>query len=236
MQLNKLDSIFKIISAEQEKDIKKMLRTITKYKYTYPWDNLENDLIRKNHDSISLVGYGSLINRASASLTTRVKERKKVIAFGIRRIFNYIIPSNTKRYGDIVDKRACAALNIKITGRYNDIINALLFEVPVSDIAALRDREKAYDLINVPCLYWDELEAPPFPAFILYCPYDSFDGQVKTSPDIVPHLGYYNVCRDGAMELGEEFLDCWLNTTYLADGKTSVKIWEQKQLNRDIKK
>lgn len=232
---NKLNMLFKTISAEQEEEIKKILHTIMLYKYSYPWNNLENDLIKQNQDSISLIGYGSLINRVSASLTITDTRHKKVFAFGIRRVFNYKIPSNIIRYGDIVDNRACAALNIKVTGKYNDVINAILVKVPVSDIPALRVREIAYDLIKVPCLYWDKIEKPPFMAYILHCPYNSFDGQVKTSSNIEPHLGYYNVCRDGAREFGKEFLSCWLDTTYLADGKTSVRIWEQKQLNQNIK-
>ena len=43
---------------------------------------------------------------------------------------------------------------------------------------------------------------------------------------ILPHKGYYNVCRDGAAKISDEFLDYFLETSFLADGKTKVKEWE----------
>ncbi len=197
--------------------------------YLYPWKFLERDLNRRGFSSISIVGYGSLLNSTSAGEIlhdTPLGPRQPVIAFGTHRIFNYQMSPDGGRYGPPTKVLARAALNTRITGDINDAVNGVLLEIPVGDIPAIRKREFGYDLIPVACLGWNTLEKAPFLAYILRCPDKPRRGKKLTNDRLEPHREYYRVCRRGAAELGEEFLRFWLSTTYLADGITSMGQWE----------
>ena len=199
----------------------------TRYSKQYPWEGLKEYLEKQNETKLKIIGYGSLLNARSAALTVTAQKRTPVIAFGVNRVFNYVIPENNARYGVSDHPRRRAALNIMVTNKVSDFINGLLIEMPLSDIQALREREVAYDLIQVPCILWNNWNNKPFYAYILYCPYKEFDGEEKTSTNIEPHTVYYQVCRDGAQSFGDDFLKCWKSTTFLVDGNTSMEIWEK---------
>ena len=149
-----------------------------------------------------------------------------VVAFGVYRVFNYKIPQNNFRYGlpDYPDRQA--ALNSEVTHHADDFINGLLLEVSLQDIQTLRERELNYDLIRVPCLEWDNLDKKPFLAYILHSPQQEVNLKGRQIRDIKPHTQYYRVCRDGAQSLGNNFLECWKSTTFLADNITSMNGWE----------
>ena len=197
--------------------------------YMYPWDNLESKLKEKNRSGFLMVGYGSLINTASAAHTLDNKTLSTylpVIAFGARRLFNYEMPANIDRYEPPREPDARAALNVIFTGKPEDIVNGVLIEVPLAEIPAMRKREIAYDLVPVVCLKWNEFEKPPFDAYILRCPNRMWKGKYYTSNEITPHHHYYSVCREGAGKIDDNFLRLWLATTFLADGVTPVAKWE----------
>lgn len=193
----------------------------------YPWNGLEDIILKQNKTTFHIVGYGSLINANSAALTVTVQKRVPILAFGVYRKFNYLIPQDNVRYGKAENSIQRAALNIEVTDDVNDFINALLIEIPLNDISALRDREIAYDLIQVPCVLWDNRNSESFYAYLLYCPYKEFQGIEKTNDDLEPHIEYYKVCREGAQSFGDEFLKCWKATSFLADGKSSMNYWEK---------
>ena len=197
--------------------------------YIYPWLNLEGDLKRDSREGLSCVGYGSLVNRASAARTLSREWKAVVIAFGVRRVFNlFMEDAGLKRYSSPTNPRARAALNVISTGQSHDAVNGVLFDVGIADIPAFRTREIGYDLIPVACMDWTRRDAPPFTSYILACPNEPRDGKIRTSRDIEPHVEYYQLCRAGAAALGDEFLKFWLATTFLADGVTSVATWEQR--------
>lgn len=197
-----------------------------RYSTKYPWVDFEDYLEKQNENTLKLIGYGSLINARSAALTVTAQSRTPVMAFGVYRIFNYVIPQNNQKYTFVDFSNKRAALNIEVTNKVNDFINGLLIEIPVDDIQALREREIAYDLIQLPCVLWDAMDNELFYSYILYCPYREYDGQEKTKLNIEPHADYYKVCRDGAQSIGDDFLKCWKSTTFLADGVSSVDRWE----------
>jgi cation transport regulator ChaC len=192
--------------------------------YRYPWEGLEDDLIASGREEIALLGYGSLVSRTSAALTVSSHDRVAAIGFGIRRVFNYEIPADNPRYSPTDDAAARAALNVRLTDTVNDAVNGVLLDVPLVDIDALRKREVAYDLLQVPCLLWGELERNPTPAWIVRSPED---GRGRTNNTLTPHPDYYNLCRSGAARFGDSYLAFWLGTTYLADGVTPVAKWEE---------
>jgi len=194
--------------------------------HVYPWDSLEEGLRQKGRDGLLVLAYGSLVNRASAAHTLTQTAGTPAIGFGIRRVFNYIVPEHNPRYGPPPDSVTRAALNVVPTGRIGDVVNGVLLEVPLDEIGAFRSREVGYDLVSVPCIPWHDRNAPPFLAHTLHCPDEPRGGVVRTAQGINPHPEYYRVCREGAEELGESFLETWLATSFLADLSTPVRLWE----------
>jgi hypothetical protein len=194
--------------------------------YPYPWDGLEEDLARVGDGSLRLLGYGSLVNSISAARTLTTGVREPIIAVGARRIFNYEMPGPTSRYGPPAHPNARALLNLRVTGRLQDMVNGVLIETPPSDIPALRSREVGYDLVAVACINWHRREEPPSLAYTFQRYDESEEGRAAEDTSIEPHDEYYRVCRQGAAEYGDDFLRFWLATTYLADGTTLVQEWD----------
>ena len=219
------------ITSDQVARLSRMLEELRHEQvYSYPWESLEGDMERQELSRLILVGYGSLINARSAAVTIHsniVATRFPVIAFGVRRLFNYLMSADGGRYGPAADPLDRAALNVQITGEVSDAANGVLLENTKESIPALRTREAGYDLAPVACLPWADLAAPPFRAYVLSSP---TGGQWEAGPltdRLMPHRAYYQVCRQGAAEFGEDFLDFWLATTYLADGITPASQWER---------
>ncbi len=218
------------LSTAQTEAVSKMIACVAKEpSYHYPWDTLEEKLGASSTSEIIIVGYGSLLNISSAAHTLSEQSLstcQPVIAFGARRLFNYEMPLDIDRYAAPIHSVARAALNVRITGKVDDVVNGIAVKLPPGDIPAMRKREVGYDLVPVACLRWNEFTKPPFQAHILCCFDEPREGQRHTSDKIEPHRHYYSLCREGASKFGEEFLRLWLATTYLADEITPVAQWE----------
>lgn len=218
------------LSAAQTGAVLRMMPGAAKEtKYRYPWDGLEEEMEANCLTEMTMVGYGSLANSESARRTLSegvLGTFQPAIAFGVRRLFNYEMPADVDRYAPAIHPLARAALNASPTGKIDDIVNGIVMKLSVTEIPAMREREVGYDLVPVACLEWNDLERPPFLAYILCCFDEPREGKCHTNDKIEPHRGYYSVCRKGASEFGEEFLRLWLTTTYLADGVTPVAEWE----------
>lgn len=219
----------RLSTAQTEAISRMMAETAKEPTYRYPWDMLEDELEARRVSEITVVGYGSLVNSASVAQTLSEQSLatcQPVIAFGARRLFNYEMPLDLDRYAPPIHPLARAALNIRLTGNKDDVVNGIAMKLSPTDIPAMREREVWYDLVPVACLRWNKLEKPPFLAHILCC-FDEFrEGKRHTNDKIEPHRQYYSLCRKGASEFGEEFLRLWLATTYLADAVTPVAQWE----------
>lgn len=193
--------------------------------YPYPWEHLERDLAGSGRPSLPMVGYGSLVNLQSAARTLREEALTAsfpVVVFGARRVFDYEIGPHVKRYRPGMGT-ARAGLNAYVTREPCDVLNGLLYPIFPADVAQLRRREVDYDLVPAPYLAWEHrTESEPRVAYILHRPRRPGQG----SRDMTPHLDYYRICRDGARQVGAEFLALWLRSTYLADGVTPVGEWE----------
>ena len=195
-------------------------------RFVYPWDRLETTLT-DGVQSLSVVGYGSLLNRSSSANTlseTALAARRPVLAFGVLRLFNYDMDTVSGRYGPPVAAGPRAALNARVTGQVRDVINGVLVPVSLSDVEPFRGREVGYDLEPVPCLDWEQ-RGSLFVAYVLCSPDEPRAGKTRTSPELEPHRAYYDVCHRGAGEFGEKFLDFWLASTFLGDGVTPVAEW-----------
>ena len=167
-------------------------------RFVYPWDRLETTLT-DGVQSLSVVGYGSLLNRSSSANTlseTALAARRPVLAFGVLRLFNYDMDTVSGRYGPPVAAGPRAALNARVTGQVRDVINGVLVPVSLSDVEPFRGREVGYDLEPVPCLDWEQ-RGSLFVAYVLCSPDEPRAGREALRLD--PR--YINGHRDLAMSL-----------------------------------
>ena len=207
------------------------LKTLDEAGFEYPWNGMEEAVAKTSENTLLLVGYGSLLNRDSAARTIKDTPREghpPVLALGARRVFNYVIPgARLKSYGGNFPPRERAALNVDYTRSPADALNGRLLTVAPPDLAALREREFGYDLRPVVCVRWGEWEAAPFTASVLVAAEGTRGGRQVIDNDALPHPLYAGLCRAGAHAVSEAFLQLYLETTFLADRKTSLAEWEK---------
>lgn len=216
------------IDVNQRAQLVRLLSDVRERPYrAYPWEGLAAELRKTEVGALRLLAYGSLMNPESANSTlSKFKPGRPIISFGVRRVFDYKIPPDNSRYGPIRNAREAAALNVLATFEVDDLMNGVLLEIDPADVASVRAREVGYDLIPILCSFLDLSGLQPFVAWTLRCPKVSADGIRRTDTSLLPHRNYYRVCREAAAARGDEFLRFWLETTFLADGCTSVRTWE----------
>jgi predicted ATPase len=200
--------------------------------FEYPWSSIESYTEGKGHTSIKLFSYGSLHNVFSSNSSNGSKPTysyKPAIGFGIRRLLNYNIPDEILYrpiYQPLAGPNARGLFNVKFTGSITDTVNGVLLDIDIVDISKFRTKEVGYDLIPIICIDWDDHGKEPILAYTLTCPERMFKGKSLTNSELSPHPKYYKICREGAAKISEEFLDYFLESSYLSDNKTLVKDWE----------
>jgi hypothetical protein len=208
-----VSAVDEVLAAVRLADVAEALRIARRVPVLrYPWDGLED---RFRGGGLPLVGYGSLVNAASAAVTLgpeTVAALEPVVAFGGRRLFDYAMKEIPPRYDVPAGPRERAALDVRVTDDPRDAFNGVRLVLPPEDVEAFREREKEYDLTPFVCLPWSDLDAVPDLVWGLTCP--------DPARDVDPHPRYVEVCREGARSFGEDFLAFWRATTYLADGVT----------------
>lgn len=209
-----------------QQSIRRQLEKNRGMRFAYPWAELETVLGQRGGDPPSLVGYGSLLNAKSAARTvagTPEKGHPPVVAFGGRRVYEYIIPQKVlDRYGEKAEPSEGAALNLRPTGSADDLFNGRLIPLDLNDLEGLRERERAYDLEPVIVVPWGQWDQTPQLAFALACPPVEFEGRAFVDPELKPYPPYHRLCLEGAAAVSPEFADLFLQSTYLGDGETLV--------------
>ncbi len=90
--------------------------------FEYPWPGLERYLQMQGSSSILLFGYGSLLNRASASETISehmVDLHEKAVAFGVVRLLDYDMPpavAQRSAYRGHTENLDRGLFNLRFTG------------------------------------------------------------------------------------------------------------------------
>lgn len=219
------------LSTDREKKVRELMREAAGVSaFSYPWDGLEDSLREAGDATLRLVGYGSLVNAASAAMTVSnpgVRAMRPVVAFGVRRVFNYVMNPANSSYSPSTLPQARALLNVRVSGKIEHALNGTLLEVGLEDLPALRERESDYDLAPVVCLNWGAEHRDPFVAWILVCHEGSERGRRRVDNGLLPNRDYYEICRAGAASFGAEFLCAWLDSTFLGNGEISVRTWER---------
>lgn len=191
------------------------------------------DFEKCGEGKILLFGYGSLMNTTSASRSVgneAVESMKPAIAFGLKRLFNYKA-ANVTRWGFDLPSKEKAMLNVTPTTTYNEVINGVVMKISPEDLASLVQREEGYDLAPVLVTDWENISNKnPEPviqiAYTFLVPNELRRGIAYAQTNYYPVRGYLHAVEDGASAFGQDFLNFWKNTTYLADGTTKVHEWD----------
>ncbi len=184
----------------------------------------ERDKLIRSGDSPALVvGYGTLLSRASLASTVGVGGQTKtfipVVVNGFRRIFNLRPGHYEPSYHLTHEPVELAAMNVQPMDA--STFNGVAFPVSKKDLEVLDEREKYYQRI--------EVRIDPFPgsgslaggreAFVYSAGPES--PWVIDDPDLLrPHWRDLILAREGAYALGRPFGEMFDSTTYLAGGRT----------------
>lgn len=183
---------------------------------------------------VRIFGYGSLINKASAGRSVKpeaVSSMRPVVAFGVKRVFNYKA-SKTDHWGSDQHPKEKAMLNLIPSLNYASIVNGVVMDVDEEDLARLVQRETGYDLVPVLIASWTDvmnqnasLEVQVAYTFVSAA--ELRDHRIYTSTQFYPVRGYLNAIQEGNLEYGKEFSSLWDRSTYLADGTTTIEKWDK---------
>ena len=196
--------------------------------FQYPWTNppLDQVIVKLPNQVLPLIGYGSLLNVKYVTNTVKYvldQGYQPVICVGAKRVFNYKVDQkrlNAKYPGPRLSNEI-AALNLIYTKDASNLFNGRKVLVTTNDVQALREREVGYDLRPVACLDWLNWDAPIFLGYALVAKAD------RTDDGTLPNPWYTQVCEDGAQSVSHDFLELFLDTTYLANQKTTLRRCEQ---------
>ena len=208
----------------------------------YPNRGYEKILEKYENQKVLLFGYGSLMNKESASRSLKpeaVESMVPVVAFGVKRIFNYKA-SKTDQWGRDLNPLEKAMLNLIPTTTYKSIANGVMIEVDQEDFMRLVQREVGYDLMPILVADWDSViaENPCVKMQVAYTfivPDEIRNGVDYTQTKYYPVRGYLHASEDGASVFGKAFLKLFDYTSFLANGTTRVNQWDQKDFETLLK-
>ena len=192
-----------------------------KYDENYNWPHWSEFL--KQQGNAEFVVYGTLINNNSASQTLNQSgERKPINAFGVRRVFNFVLEDkNYVDHGGLYRrskfKNHNATLNVQETGDEEDIVNGVLMKVTREGVDALAEREAGYGIIPIVYGLVDDPEKVS-KAYMFIARKRSPEIGHRVKDDVLPNESALEICLAGANEYGRGFLDTWIRHCYLADG------------------
>lgn len=212
-------------------------------KFEYPFDEKLKDYLNSlETDTIPIFSYGSLLNHESAKRSVSeqtLNTMEPAVGFGLQRVFNRDIDiSESDRYDQDHPKER-GMLNVEYTGSFQDLINGVIINITQDEIEDICIREDGYDLVPIFNMHWDTFSDPKIEnykethtsiSYTFYAPDEERQGSIPVDESIFPIKQYYKLVKNGAKKYGQDFLDLWVDTTFLADKETNVKQWE-KELN-----
>jgi hypothetical protein len=193
----------------------------------YPWESF-----LKNTEKFNVFGYGSLINQYSSQQTINNSNALiPVIGYGVKRVMNYDPDENVRSRAVYQDPDRgdsyFGVFNMEYTGNKNDKANGVMRVVEKSDFENFVAREVGYSLVKITCKSFDIRNEEPIEAYTLVAPL-TYNGRQLVNNKLLPNVPYYILCRNGAEAVSPKFLEAWLDTSFLGDGRT-VRAWEKEE-------
>jgi len=188
---------------------------------------------------ISVVGFGSLLSERSARDTVPGLANYRLVQVpGYRRIFNkvgIVFIAGHGQPADSLEVSSCSTEPCK-----NTRITVARFDCPVEQFTELYEREHRYRWVEVEPVGLDGSPQPPARMCTRYSDleyrlnkcvtdeeYHERVGRYYQGPiwrdDILPFPRYLKFCLVSAAAHGSAVLDNFLDTSFLADGNTSVR-------------
>ena len=165
---------------------------------------------------VKIVGYGSLINKASFERTIPWRKPQQIWVRGYKRVFN-LIPSRLQLY-KLYDanhaKGEIAVLNA-VPDKDSEF-NALLFEINEGELDIIKLRLKSYHAEETDV--FDFKTNKKISKVLIFVGNEKCSGEEILNNDILPIPKYVELCKKGAKTVGKNFYKEWLNTTYRGDG------------------
>ncbi len=183
---------------------------------------------------VLIFGYGSLMNKVSAARSMKseaVESMQPVVAFGVKRLFNYKV-TDPSRWGPDQNRKERAMLNLAQTVNIGSMANGVILEVDAQDLSSLVARETGYDLVPILVASWDDVQAQNVDveiriAYTFVAVNELRNNIAYTSTEYYPVIGYLHAVQEAAKTYGEEFASFWNATTYLANGTTPIEGWDE---------
>lgn len=144
---------------------------------------------------------------------------RAVLSFGIKRVFSYEVDNLGESPLGLPSPETpleTANLAVEVTEKITDLLPGTVYEVD-----ALPEVAEGLYFEKVRFVDFDAVELGTLPpveeAYVLV-------NSVKKR-DALPHQSYLNVCLEGAKRFGKRFLKLFTQSTYLADGRTTILEW-----------
>ena len=161
-----------------------------------------------------VIVYGSLMNKEQF----QGKKFRLVTVKGWKRIFNKVVSRAV--WKPYTNGNVIGTLNIIPESKAS--FNAIAFYVTNEEFASLIEREEDYR--NVTAEMFDFKTGSPLDTGTLFVANENNkSGENIIRDDILPIPKYLTVCREGAYSWQPGFGEVFDETTFIADGKTTVK-------------
>lgn len=197
------------------------------------WDEFEKSFKNDNSNEFYLFGFGSLMNNCC---NYNQSNNIASVLYGMKRVYAVQHPKpQTSPIGlpNLQHPKEELRLDTVLTNDINDITNGVLlkFEIGSPDYEHMKFRERSYSIVKIKVVDYKSLlngEPKYITAYVLSANASLVDVDIT----LRPHVIYHELVLDGANDVEKRgntgFLELFMQTTFLPDGKTPVKKWLDK--------
>ncbi len=191
--------------------------------FAYPISDLDPLFEALGKKTVTIFAYGSLLNEKSAAKSLSIqalRTYRPALVFGYSRTFDRHVPKTKwkkERPGDT------GMLNLFENS--NGLTNGVIFEATRKDLHSLLAREQGYDLVPVVVIPWEYQGKKPQIAYTFIASSQLRGGIHYTSEKINPVPAYAKLSQKGALRFGADYMQFWIDSTYLSDRKTPYAEW-----------
>lgn len=162
--------------------------------------------------TLTIFEYGSLINEKSLKKTVpSVTNIRPTIIYGFLRIFNL---KSTSRFDNEIGKFSCI-LNVEKAEEGLPSINGICFDMPIEEFEKLLEREKAYELVQVEAIDYNNKNNRCRAFMFRAKHYDTYPYQYESEKQ----EEYLQICIEGCKNFGDDFYEKFCKTTFIEEGK-----------------